>query len=417
MSILVLSVSHKTAPIDLLAQVAMDAEASAKLAMQLTTSEHVDEAVVLSTCNRTELYAAVSRFHGGLDDVTAAFADLHGLDSAELVRRCAVFFDEGAVAHTFGVASGLDSMVIGESQILGQVRAALRTAQQAGTVGTVLNSLFQQGIRVGKRTQTETKIGSAGRSLISAALNELGAVLGPIRDQRVAVLGAGSMAGLAARTAARHGATLTCVNRTFERAERLAAAVGGSARSLDELPAVLAENDVVITCTGARTRLLEASDLVGTPVRAVIDLGLPPDADPAIADAMPLINLERLLTSESASAPAAEVEAARALVAAEVSDFLGLRRATQVAPTVVALRSMASEVVDAELSRLDSRLPDLNSTQRAEITKTVRRVVEKLLHHPTVRIQAHASVSRKSVDYAAALRELFALDPQAVARR
>ena len=164
MSIFVLSVSHKTASVEFLSQLAMDADGAAKFADELIGSDHVDEAVVLSTCNRTELYAAVSRFHGGLEDTAEALARFAGLGVGELQNRCAVYFDEGAVAHTFAVAAGLDSVVVGESQVLGQVRGALTQAQGHGTVGTVLNSLFQQAIRVGKRVHTETRVGAAGRT-------------------------------------------------------------------------------------------------------------------------------------------------------------------------------------------------------------------------------------------------------------
>ncbi|MBA8796179.1 glutamyl-tRNA reductase [Friedmanniella endophytica] len=418
MSILAVSVSHRTTGMDVLSQVAMDADVAGKLALELTGSEHVDEAVVLSTCNRTELYTAVSRFHGGLDDVTRALAEVSGLDPATVTRSCAVYFDEGAVAHAFDVAAGLDSLVVGESQILGQVRTALIQAQQAGTVGPVLNALFQQGIRVGKRVQTETRIGTAGRSLVTAALAELVAEIGPLDGLRVTVVGAGAMAGLAARTVHRDGAVLTCLNRTTDKAERLAQAVGGRGLPLGALPEVLADTDVVITCTGARHQLLSAADLDGTPVRGVIDLALPADVDGGVGARLPLVNLARLLTAgtagSDATAPAAEVEAARTLVEGEVRDFLGMRRAAQVAPTVVALRTMASEVVAAEMARLDARLPQLGGREREEVGRTVRRVVEKLLHQPTVRIQEHAA-DPGAMDYAAALRELFALDPQTVA--
>ncbi len=196
MSILVVSVSHKSTSVAELGQLAMDAPAAAKLADQLVGSEHIDEAVVLSTCNRTELYVSVTRFHGALDDATQALADTAGLGVPALRSRCAVFFDEGAVAHTFSVTSGLDSVVVGESQILGQVKAALTLCQAHGTVGSVLNSLFQQAIRVGKRVQTETGIGTAGRSLVSAAFRLLTADIGPLEGRRVLVVGAGAMAGL-----------------------------------------------------------------------------------------------------------------------------------------------------------------------------------------------------------------------------
>ena len=415
MSILVVSVSHKSTSVSDLAQLALDASASAKLAEQLIDSEHIDEAVVLSTCNRTEMYASVSRFHGALDDATQALADMAGLRPGELRSLCAVFFDEGAVAHTFSVASGLDSLVVGESQILGQVKAALTLSQAHETVGTVLNSLFQQAIRVGKRVHTETGIGAAGRSLISAAYRLLTDELGALDGQRVLVVGAGAMAGLAARTAATDGAMVTCANRTLARAERLAEAVGGKAVPLADLPQALAETDVLVTCTGARTLTIGVDDLAGTPVRGIVDVALPADVAPEVtAHGVCLVNLDRLVTDQPDSASAQEIEDARDLVREEVASFLGLRRAAQVAPTVVALRSMASAVVAGELRRLEARLPQLDDHEREQIQRSMRRIVDKLLHTPTVRVQ-ELSAEPDAVDYAAALRVLFALDPQAVA--
>src|ERR671916_199148 len=229
MSVLVVSVSHKSTSVAHLADLALDAATALKLADELLTSDHIDEAVVLATCNRTEIYASVSRFHGALDDATAALADLGGLSVAELQDRCAVYFDEGAVAHTFAVAAGLDSVVIGESQVLGQVKSALTAAQSAGTVGSVLNALFQQALRVGKRVQTETGIGSAGRSLVTAAFEVLTAERGE----------------LAARPAAAAGASVSCANRTLAKAERLADLVGGRAVPLSELDTALAGTDVL----------------------------------------------------------------------------------------------------------------------------------------------------------------------------
>ena len=415
MSILVVSVSHRSTSVGMLSRLAMDADSTTKLAEQLMSSDHIDEAVVLSTCNRTELYTSVSRFHGGLDDAVAALAELAGLSVAELRTLCAVFFDEGAVAHTFSVAAGLDSVVVGESQILGQVRAALSLCQASGTVGTVLNSLFQQALRVGKRVHTETGIGSAGRSLVTAAYELLTAERGSLAGRRLLVIGAGAMAGLAARTAAAAGAQVSCANRTLEKAERLAEAVGGHAVPLGELDAALAVTDILVTCTGARSMSIGADQLAGTPVTGVVDLALPPDVSEDVHSlGISLVNLDRLVVAHEDDTGSSEVAEARALVRAEVLDFLGLRRAAQVAPTVVALRSMASDVVAVEMDRLSARLPALGEREREEVQRTVRRVVDKLLHQPTVRVQ-ELSTDPDAVDYAAALRELFALDPHSVA--
>jgi glutamyl-tRNA reductase len=231
----------------------------------------------------------------------------------------------------------------------------------------------------------------------------------------VLVVGAGAMAGLAARTAAAAGAQLSCANRTLARAERLAEAVGGRAVALHDLPSALAETDILVTCTGARSWTVGLADLAGTPVFGVVDLALPADVAPEVSElGITLVNLDRLVDGQLDAASTAEVEDARSLVRLEVADFVGLRRAAQVAPTVVALRTMASDVVTAELRRLDTRLPELDDQQRAQIQHTVHRIVEKLLHTPTVRVQELAA-DPDAVDYAAALRELFALDPQAVA--
>ena len=276
MSILVVSVSHKTTSVDMLSRLAMDPATAGKLADALVASDHIDEAVVLSTCNRTEVYASVSRFHGGLDDATTSLGDLAGISVAELRNICAVYFDEGAVAHVFTVASGMDSLVLGESQILGQVKQALTAGQTAGTVGTVLNALFQQALRVGKRVQSETEIGHAGRSLVSAGYNLLTAEVGELSDRRVLVVGAGAMAGLAARTAAAAGARVTCVNRTYARAQRLAEAVGGRAVPFVDLPAAIVDAEIVVTCTGARDLFLDADQLRGSPSPASSTWPCPP---------------------------------------------------------------------------------------------------------------------------------------------
>lgn len=415
MSVLALSVSHKTAPVEVLAKLALDAPASTKMVDGLLASEHIDEAIVLSTCNRTEIYAAVSRFHGALDDAAATLADFAGMSVADLQNLCAVYFDEGAVAHTFSVASGLDSVVVGENQVLGQVKAALTRCQTHGSVGTVLNTLFQSAIRVAKRVHSETGVGSAGRSLVTAACEVLTRSCGELAGKRLLVVGAGSMASLAARTVADAGAIVTCANRTLARADRLASSVGGSAVSLSDLSSALQQTDILFTCTGAKTVAISRADLADTPVRGVVDLALPPDVETAVADlGIELVNIERLVAEKPDSGSAGEVEFARDLVRQEVSDFLGVRRSAQVAPTVVALRTMASSVVAAELARLDAKLPGLGDRERAEVQRTVQRIVDKLLHQPTVRVQELAA-DPDALDYAEALRELFALHPQSVA--
>ncbi|TDT29986.1 glutamyl-tRNA reductase [Naumannella halotolerans] len=410
MSILALSASHHTASLDLLAELTLVPDQRAKVLTELERSAYVDEALVLSTCNRTEIYAAVSRFHGGLEELAGALSLVSGVPLTALQSGCAVSYDERAVQHAFSVASGMDSMVRGEQQILGQVRSALTEGQRAGTVGTSLNSLFQQALRVGKRVQHETAAGAAGRSLVTAAFDQIGDLAG----RRTVIIGAGTMSSMAAATAAAAGADLVLVNRTRSKAERLAGTLGAQVRDLSELRSAIADAEVLISCTGGRDLQLGVDDLLGSGLRTVVDLALPADIAPEVAEipGLRLINLASLAEGGYDAASEDDLADAMQLVADEVADFLAARRAAAVTPTVVALRTMASEILDAELSRLQSRTPELSEAERAEVGKSMRRVVEKLLHQPTVRVRQLSSES--DTDYAGALRELFALDPQTV---
>jgi glutamyl-tRNA reductase len=331
-----------------------------------------------------------------------------------------VHYDDGAVSHLFQVASGLDSMAVGEGQILGQTREALRLGQELGTVGSSLNVLFQQALRVGKRSRAETDIDRVAPSLVSAALDRAGLAQGEIAGKRVVVVGAGAMAGLSTATVVRLGATeVTVVNRSPDRADRLAREYGARPAPLGDLAVELGSAEVVLTCTGA-TGVLITRDMLASarpddrPV-TVIDLALPHDVDPAVRDlpGVTLVNLAELAQGLLHSEVGREVEDVRAIVTQEVAAFLAARRQASVTPTVIALRSMATSVVDAEMMRLEGRLPGLDEAARAEILHTVRRVADKLLHEPTVRVKALANETG-AVSYAAALAELFALDPEAV---
>lgn len=426
MSVLVVGLSHRSAPVELLERAALGPDAIGKLLDDVLASDHATEAMVLSTCNRVEVYAEVDKFHGGLSQVAELLARRAGVDLDELTSHLYVHYEDRAVAHLFAVACGLDSMVVGESQVLGQVRVAFRTAQDVGTVGRQLGALAQQALRVGKRARTETGIDRAGRSLVSAGLDEAARLLGPVDGLRVLVVGAGAMSALAATVVAQAGARAVVVaNRTLEHAQRLAASVGGQARPLGELAEALADADLVVSCTGAVGHVLEVDLLAaaaGHPGRAasgrplvVLDLALPRDVDPAAhhLDGVTVVDLEHLAGVLGTSEHAADVEATRDIVAEEVAAFLGWQRASSVAPTVVALREMADGVVGAELVRLAGRLPDLDPRSRAEIEQTVGRVVDKLLHVPTVRVKQLAE-EPGGQSYADALTRLFDLDPKAV---
>jgi glutamyl-tRNA reductase len=337
-----------------------------------------------------------------------------------LLPHLYVHYDDAAVSHLFHVASGLDSMVVGESQILGQTREALRAGQESATVGPALNSLFQQALRVGKRAHAETDIDRAGPSLVAAALDEAAGHLGRTDGLRALVLGAGSMASLAVSTLARSEASsIVVANRTPRNAERLAQQYGGRAVALADAPPEIGSVDLVVSCTGATGVVLDVDALraarTSSDPLVVIDLALPRDVDPAVADepGVTLVDLAVLAADLGGAGEAPEVAEVRTIVAEELAAFLGARRSASVTPTVVALRTMATGVVDAELQRLAGRLPGLDEAARAEIEQTVRRVADKLLHQPTVRVKELAG-STGAVSYAAALAELFSLDPDAV---
>jgi|SoiMethySBSTD1v2_1073268.scaffolds.fasta_scaffold148008_2 glutamyl-tRNA reductase len=424
MSVLVVGMSHKTGPVDVLEQLALDDDGAQKLIADLVASEHVSEAVVVSTCNRVEAYVGVDRFHGSVEDVSRLLAERAGADTSAVVPHLFVHYDEAAVAHLFSVAAGLDSMVVGEGQILGQVRGALRLAQDVGSVGPTLNVLFQQALRVGKRGHAETDIDRTGPSVVAAALDHVEATIGSIEGRRALVVGAGAMASLAAAGLhERGGSDVLVVNRTQERAEVLAADIGGQAAALYSLPSLLAEVDVVVSCTGATGVVIDAG-AVAAATRdrgadrpyAIVDLAMPHDVEPSAADlpGVVLVGLDTLVRTLADTPIAADAEQVREIVAGEVAAFLASRSAARVTPTVVALRTMATEIVAAELDRLDRRLPDdVDPDVREELRQTVRRVADKLLHAPTVRIKELAE-RPGAVSYADALADLFSLDPSAV---
>ena len=423
MSLLAIGVSHRSAPLTVLERVALDADGVRRLSAAALAQEQVGEAVVLATCNRVEVFADVATFHGGLAQLGEALSATTGVDLADLKDHLYVHYADRAVAHLFTVACGLDSMAVGESQVLGQLRTALRSAQHSGDAGRVLDHLVQQALRVGKRAHAETGIDRAGASLVDAALRRAEAALGPVDGLQVLVVGAGSMSALAATTVHRGGTrAITVANRTAAHAERLAGAVDGHAVALADLGSALAVADLVISCTGAVGHVIDAATAAaasgqrdGRP-QVYVDLALPRDVDPAVAGltGVDVVDLQVLGTDLADAQFGDDLDQVRVLVDQEVSDYLVSRRVQAVAPTVAALRARAAQVVEAELARLSQRLPDVDAAVREEVQRTVHRVVEKLLHAPTVRVKELAGRSDGGT-YEAALRELFDLDPDGVA--
>ena len=436
MSVLTVGLSHRSAPVALLERAAVSGDALGKLLRDVFQAEPVAGTFVVSTCNRVEIYAEVDKFHAGLSGISDLLARHSGIPLTELTPHLYVHYEDRAVQHLLAVASGLDSMVVGETQILGQVRQALALAREQGTLGRVLDDLGALALRAAKRAHAETGIDRAGANLVSVGVGLAAARLRPdspaagqpLAGLSVLVVGAGSMSSLAVATANRLGAaSIVIANRTARRADRLAASVAGATAGLADLPAALAAADLVISCTGADGAVITAgiaSDALalragGAAARPLVllDLALPRDVEPAVGElpGVTVLGLDALEAAghAAAAAQAEDVAAVRAIVAEEFAARVSARHAARVAPTVVALRAKAAEVVAAELNRLGGRLGSLDEHSRAEIARAMHRVADKLLHAPTVRVKELAG-SPGGDSYETALRVLFDLDQQAV---
>lgn len=432
MTTFVLGVSHRSAPMSVLDSVALSGSGVEELRRRVLGGDFVDGALVLSTCNRLEIIADVRSFHGGLSDVGSALAEVAGMDWQELARHVYVRYEDKAVEHMLTVASGLDSMAIGESQILGQLRHSYSSAQEARELTGELSQTIQDSLRVGKRAHAETSLDTVARSLLDMALVSAVDHIGDLAQADVLIVGAGAMSGLSVATLARQGVrSVTVLNRTLERAERLAATVDGRADVLtpESLAREFARASLVISVTGARGAVIDAEVVsaslhhqdAGAPPAPtfVVDLALPFDVDPDVEthDHVRMVNLEGIsaLFADSAHSGDGDVAAivgqVQGIIREEVAELSARRRARQVGPTVAALRSQARETVDREFDRLARRLGD-DAPQKVldEARQAMRRVATTILHTPTVRVKELTGTDAESIDYAAALTTLFDLD-------
>lgn len=413
---IVVGLNHRTVPLDLLERMTVPAERLPKALADLVSRENITEAVVLSTCNRTEIYATAERYHGAMGDVRNSLSEMTHVEPEAFADHLYAYHDAAAVAHLFSVASGLDSAVLGESEILGQVRQAWEAATAEGAAGAGLHMLFRHALEVGKRARTETGIGRSMTSVSSAAVALAAERLGTLEGRRVLVLGAGEMGeGMAQSLAAGGVAEVLVANRTPERAHSLAERVGGRAVPLFELPRVLVEVDVLLTSTGATSVMVEHGDVEEVVAQRagrellIIDVAVPRDVDPAAADlpGVTLLDMDDLRSFAEVGLAERRREASRArdLVDEEVARYREASTARRVAPVVSSLREQAEALRRAEVDRLGRKLTE---TERAALDAVSKSVVAKLLHEPTVRLKDAAGTARGE-RLADALRELFDL--------
>ena len=423
MSMLVVGMSHQSAPVALLERLSMDDTVRNDTCEVLVSKPSLSEAKIVSTCNRLEVYTVTNSFHTGVQDVVKVLAGNSGVDEDELRGYLYVRYADAAAEHLLTVTAGLDSMVVGEQQIIGQVRTAYQLAAEQGAVGPRIHALAQSALHTGKRVHSETDIDEAGSSMVSFAFDQAMMAMGAVdlKGKTALVLGAGAMSSLAATQAGRLGIDkLIIANRTFDRAERLAghaheAGVHAEAIEFHRRTAVLDDVDVVISATGAQEFTLTKQDIPAGHNLMIIDLSLPRDIDNAVAelDNVTLINIERL--SDSLDAADTEVAggadpqvAARAIVREELEAYSSAQRVREIVPAVAALRRRAADVVECELGRLQQKSPDLTDEQIGDVSQALKRVVDKLLHEPTVRAKKLAANSG-TVSHETALQELFGL--------
>jgi glutamyl-tRNA reductase len=422
-SIVVVGLNHKTAPVGLLERLAIPPDALVKSLHQLAGYDHVLEGIVLSTCNRVEAYANVTKFHGGIQDLRNFLSETRHVAPEEFSDHIYTYHDEAAVAHLCRVAAGLDSMVVGESEILGQVRGALQAASDEGLVQRTLRRAFSQALRVGKRVRTETSIGRHPVSVSSAAVELARRVwpTGSLAGKRVLIVGAGKMGGLAMRALVKAGAgETTIVNRSEERAQGLAAAYGAASKPFEQLADELARSDIVICSTTAPGVVLDVHAVQRAARRrtpsdplVIVDIAMPRDVDPSVAG-IPNVVLRDIddlseVVEGRMSGRLAEVSKVEAIVAEEVARFAQWEAAIELGPTVARLVERSEAVRRSEIDRVEVQLAELPRHQRELVEQLTRRLIGKLLHAPLSRSRELAN-STRGLLYREALHELFELD-------
>lgn len=417
MTLLAIGVTHRSAPLDVLDELSIDASSGTRLAADAVASPYVSEAMVLSTCNRLEIIADVAAFHASTQQLAELLAKAMGTSADEVHPHLRISYGDQAARHLFEVAAGLDSLVVGEQQIVGQVRSALAQAQHQGTAARRLMGVTQAALRSAKRVHSDTGLDRHGASVVGVGLTAVQDHLPDLASARVVLIGAGAMAALAVTTLRGAGVRdLAIVNRTPAKAARLAAGAEASAWGLADLPRLAGGADLIISCTGSTDLILTAEQFAqwrgAGPGRqqVVLDLAMPHDSDPALADLPGVVRLALadLVDRPETVASDEDLDAARLIVEEELALYMSQEAARRLDPLVVSLRARASEHVQAEADRVRARLPHLTQADQAEIENALRRVVNALMHTPTLRVRQWAD-DPQGRRYADALHVLFDL--------
>ncbi|MEK6440609.1 glutamyl-tRNA reductase [Pseudonocardia sp. T1-2H] len=416
MTIVNIGLSHRIAPAEVLEKLVVPSTQLRDVVARLHAVPAIDEVLVLSTCNRIEVYAGTQ---GPVEQVTRAVADLAAargrIPVDEILRIARVRVGASAVEHLFSVACGLDSMAVGEDQIVAQIKAAARAAAEAGAIGPVVTGLIDAALRASKRARTETTISTAGISLARAGIELAHAHLGGLAARRAVVLGTGAVGRLAARLLREGGVgELSVASRSEAGAAGAAAAVHATALRAVDVPAVLADSDLLVTATGCAVPVVLAEQVRASRERAagrplfVLDLGMPPDVEPAVGrlSGVTLVDIDALGRHLAEREVPDEIPRVRAIVAAEVASYVERQSQAAAAPFIGAMHSHVRQLAEVELLRMHSRLPGLSDHQRAETAATVYRIVRQFLHRPTVRAKQLSTDPEGSV-YLEALRQLF----------
>ena len=425
MSLVVVGLHHRSAPIDVLEQVTIPAAGLAKALALVRSGDDIAEAVIVSTCNRTEIYAVCETFHGALSQLHQFLTDRSGLSIDRIAPHLHTAYDDAVARHLFTVTSGLDSAVVGETEILGQVRAAFDAALKQQTAGPHLSSLFRHALEAGKRVRSETGI-SRGTASVSHAAVELAADrLGSLTGRSVLVLGAGEI-GVSMATSLQFAGVgeVFVANRTRQKAATLAHRIGATEVALHDLPTTLEYVDVLLTATSSDSHVLGRDDLEavmeargGRPL-LVVDTGLPRDVDPTAGtvEGITLLDLDaiRAFVETGLEGRRREIDHVREIVIEEVDRYRAGASARLVAPVLVSMRDHFEAVRVAEVDHLDARLRHLSPADRDLIEQLTKRLVAKLVHTPTVQLKEAAGTVR-GTRMADALRSLFDLDHDDVA--